>query len=134
MNALRMASLGLVSVWLVACPVQNIPSSKDFGLTATLEGTVTLGPICPVIRENDPNCADRPYVAPLSLRDGSGQTILRFASDTAGHFSVSAKPGTYTLVPQTPGAVALPRASVQKVALTDGVTTRVNVQYDTGIR
>ncbi len=134
MNALRIVSLGLVAVWLVACPVQNIPSSKDFGLTATLEGTVTLGPTCPVIRDNDPACADKPYIAPLSLRDGSGQTIVRFASDAAGHFSVAAKPGSYTLVPQTPGGVALPRASVQTVALADGVTTQVSVQYDTGIR
>jgi hypothetical protein len=133
-TTLGLASLGLVLVSLVACPVQDIPSSKSIGLTATLEGVVTLGPTCPVMKENDPQCADKPYVAPLSLRDSSGQTVLRFASDAQGRFKVSARPGTYTLVPQTPGGAMLPRASARDVTLQDGVTTSVVVQYDTGIR
>jgi hypothetical protein len=133
-TTLRLASLGLVSVSLMACPAQDPSSSKAFGLTATLEGAVTVGPTCPVMTENDPKCADKPFVAPFGLRDSSGQTVLRFASDAQGHFKVSARPGTYTLVPLTPGGAMLPRASARDVTLQDSVTTRVTVQYDSGIR
>ncbi len=133
-ETLRLASLGLVLVSLVACPTQGIPSSKAFGLTATLEGVVTVGPMCAVMTENDPKCADKAFVAPFGLRDGAGQMVLRFASDAQGHFKVSARPGTYTLVPQTPGGAMLPRASARDVTLQDGVTTSVTVQYDSGIR
>jgi hypothetical protein len=132
-TTLRLASIGLVSVSLVACPTQ-VPSSSAFGLTATLEGIVTVGPTCPVMTENDPKCADKAYVAPFGLRDGAGQMVLRFASDAKGHFKVSVRPGTYTLIPQTPGGAMLPRASVRDVTLQDGVTTKVAVQYDSGIR
>ena len=133
-TTLRLGSLALVALSLVACPAQGVSSSQTFGLTATLEGLVTLGPTCPVLTDSDPNCADKPYVAPMSLRDGSGQTVLRFASDAKGRFVVTARPGTYTLVPQTPGGAMLPRASARDVTLQDGVTTSVVVQYDTGIR
>jgi hypothetical protein len=133
-TTLRLASLGLVLVSLVACPTQEMPSSKAFGLTATLEGVVTLGPMCAVMTENDPKCADKAYMAPFGLRDGAGQMVLRFASDAQGRFKVSVRPGTYTLIPQTPGGAMLPKASAREVTLQDGVTTNVTVQYDSGIR
>lgn len=93
-----------------------------------------LGPTCPVMRENDPTCADKPYQASFSLKDASGQETLRFASDAQGRFSVSARPGQYRLEPHTPSGAILPHAAPQDVTLTDGATTEVVVQYDTGIR
>jgi len=96
-----------------------------------IEGRVSLGPSCPVVQVGSP-CPDRPYQATLSVLDARGREVLRFQTDAAGEFRVALAPGSYTLVPETPGA--FPHAPAQAFTVTAGRVTGLTVIYDSGIR
>jgi hypothetical protein len=70
-------------------PVQ--PGTMGLDKTG-LEGTARRGPVQPVCREGE--VCDAPLQAGFALRQG-GHLVVRFASDSAGHFVVYAPPGTY---------------------------------------
>lgn len=99
-----------------------------------IEGQVLIGPTCPVVRENDPNCADKPYPTTLGLYQ-NGQLLARLVTDDQGRFKVSLEPGTYTLVPEhKAGQIARPLQTEQRVVVNAGVYTSVKVIYDSGLR
>jgi hypothetical protein len=60
-----------------------------------------------------------------------GHVIVRFASDSNGHFLVYAAPGTYVVVPDEPIGLGLqtPEVTVQAEGL-----TQLDLTFDTGIR
>jgi hypothetical protein len=101
-------------------------------LDSGIEGTVTIGPVCPVVQENSP-CPDEPYAASIDIEDGDGDVLATATSGDDGQFRVDLVPGTYTLVPQ-PGDSGLPFAEEQEVEVAAGAYTHVEVQYDSGIR
>jgi hypothetical protein len=99
--------------------------------TGTLEGTVHIGPTCPVVREGE-DCDDRPYEADLDIVDGGGGLVTTVRSDVNGNFSATLAPGAYTLVPRSDGV--LPYAGEQQFTIEAGRVTQVDVAYDSGIR
>jgi hypothetical protein len=101
-------------------------------LNSGLEGLVTVGPQCPVVREGE-SCPDLPYAATLELRQ-AGKLIVQFDSDAQGKFRVAVPPGSYFLEPQAPGGRALPAAEPQAVTVLEGKFSSVVVLYDSGIR
>ena len=101
-------------------------------LDSGLEGLVTVGPQCPVVREGE-SCPDLPFAATLELRQ-AGELVLRFNSDAQGKFRVAVRPGSYSLEPQSPGGRALPAAGPQPVTVLEGQFSSVAVVYDSGIR
>lgn len=101
-------------------------------LNSGLEGLVTVGPQCPVVREGE-SCPDLPYAATLELRQ-SGKLVAQFNSDAQGKFRVTVRPGSYSLEPQSPGGRALPAAGPQTVTVLEGQFSSVAVVYDSGIR
>jgi hypothetical protein len=106
-------------------PVQ--PGTSSLNKTG-LEGTARRGPIQPVCREGE--ACDAPVQAGFALQQ-DGHVIVRFVSDSTGHFLVYAVPGTYLVVPDEPIGLGLqtPEVTVQA----DGLT-HLDLRFDTGIR
>ncbi len=94
-------------------------------------GTVLIGPQCPVVREGE-ECPNKPYEADIDVYDGSGKLVAQVRSDANGEFFVALAPGSYRLIPRSPGA--LPFASPQDVTVIAGQMAQVAVSYDSGIR
>ncbi|MEP6659265.1 MAG: hypothetical protein ABJD24_05040 [Acidimicrobiales bacterium] len=94
-------------------------------------GYVTAGPTCPVERAEQP-CPPRPVTAQIEARDSAGSLVATGPTDAAGRFSLSLRPGYYTLTVST-GAI-YPRCPTVDVAVADGVPTRADISCDTGIR
>lgn len=130
---MSMASWGCAALLLAvsACssggsvPVQPGTSGPD---KTGLEGTARRGPIQPVCRDGE--ACDAPLQARFALQQ-DGHVVVRFASDSTGHFLVYAAPGTYIVVPDEPIGLGLqtPEVTVQA----DGLT-RLDLTFDTGIR
>jgi hypothetical protein len=99
------------------------------GLNKTgLEGTARLGPVEPVCRAGEP--CDAPLQAGFTLQQG-GHSVIRFASDSTGHFLVYTAPGTYVVVPDEP--IGLGPQTPEVTVGVDGLT-HVDLTFDTGIR
>ena len=117
-------------------PVDD-PSMPDPNLSSTiLAGQVLIGPVCPVVRIGQGDqCADQPYPGNLSIRTTAGdQEVTQIMADAQGSFAVDLAPGTYQIVPLSPPGHILPRGMPQTVTLDHGMTTIVEVHYDSGIR
>ena len=94
-------------------------------------GYVTAGPTCPVERAEQP-CPPRPVMAQIEARDSARSLVATGRSDAAGRYSLSLRPGQYTLTVST--GETLPRCPVADVAVGDGAPTRADISCDTGIR
>lgn len=108
-----------------ALPVQ--PGTGGLGKTG-LEGTARLGPIQPVCRVGEP--CDEPLQAGFTLQQ-DGHDVVRFASDSTGHFLVYAAPGSYVVVPDEPIGIGSQTPAVLIGA--EGLTHE-DLTFDTGIR
>jgi len=118
-----------IVVFLAGCaPTATTPLH-----TSGIEGTVTLGPQCPVEQANAP-CPNQPYQATIVILDSSGAELARAQSDALGKFKVALNPGTYTLRPLPPQGQPLPFASEQTVTVVAQSFTVVGIVYDSGIR
>jgi hypothetical protein len=95
-----------------------------------IAGLVLIGPQCPVVREGE-ECPDRPLAATIEVYAGS-RLVTTVTSGSDGVFSVALEPGTYRLVPLSPGGPVF--ASEETVDVLTGETTRVLISYDSGIR
>src|SRR2546421_303621 len=101
----------------------------DSGVT----GVVTLGPTCPVERPGDPNCRDRAYATTLKVvRARDHALVKRFASRSDGRFRVHLVTGRYLIEKASGGA--LPSLSPTPVRVGRPRFTRVDLQFDSGIR
>lgn len=97
-------------------------------------GRVTAGPVCPVERPGDPNCAARAVAgAVLVIKGANGAEVARLTTDASGLYRVSLAPGDYTLEAQpVEGLMGTP--SALPFTVRDGAQTALDVVYDTGIR
>lgn len=103
---------------------------------AGVRGTVSSGPVCPVVTDPPtPGCADRPVAgAVLVFRDLAGTEVARVTSGAEGTFSVELAPGAYRLIPQPfHGLMGTPAPMDVGVEAGQPMTV-VKVSYDTGIR
>jgi hypothetical protein len=121
---------------LMACNTTDSSKPQQVGTTdkSGIEGTVTIGPSCPVQRVDDPSCDDRPYQAEIHVNTNNGVWVKKFTPDAQGNFKIELEPGQYNIDPQTPKEGFLPRASSQDVTVVAGAFTTLNIQYDSGIR
>jgi hypothetical protein len=97
-----------------------------------IEGQVLIGPACPGLQRVDTPCPDKPYQATLTVLNSGGQVVATVQSDANGYYNVALEPGTYTLRPESPGA--MPSAAEQSVTVVARQFTQVKVSYDSGIR
>jgi hypothetical protein len=103
------------------------PGADGFDRTG-LEGTARLGPTQPVCREGEP--CDAPLRAGFTLKQ-DGHAVVRFTSDSAGHFLVYVAPGAYVVVPDEP--IGIGSQTPEVVVGAQGLT-HVELAFDTGIR
>jgi len=96
-----------------------------------IEGHVFIGPVCPVVQQNNP-CPDKPYQATLSVLDANRRKVIKFQTDAGGYFQKALQPGVYILHPESPGM--LPVATEQTFSVLLGQITRLTITYDSGIR
>jgi hypothetical protein len=117
-------------VWLdVAEPVGwSIP--RPVGMVG---GLVTLGPLCPVQRQDQP-CPDAPYAATLVVVDADGNEVAVGESGADGRYRIALAAGDYTIVPQSPVGLPLPTAGPLDVTVVDGRWTSADIAFDSGIR
>jgi hypothetical protein len=100
-----------------------------------IEGTVLLGPMCPVVQAESP-CPDRPIRATVIVWDSEpSRKVTTFTSSEDGQFRIELRPGDYYLDPQPlePDS-PLPAGAAQSVTVLTGEFTAITIQYDTGIR
>ena len=111
-------------------PVITSPTPQP-DIQSGIEGTVTIGPMCPVVRIDQP-CPDEPYQAELTVLDTSGNKVTSIQSDAEGKFRIVLAPGDYILHPESPGA--MPYAGDIPITVEEGIFSTVDVVYDSGIR
>lgn len=119
------------------CPEVKEPPSTEGILpyTSGIEGTVLLGPTCPVMRDPpDPQCADKPYATVVTVyRTGSKTPFAIGNSDENGAFTFALPPGSYTLMAGG-AAERLPRCNETSAAVVPEEYVRADISCDTGIR
>ncbi|HEY9152652.1 MAG TPA: carboxypeptidase-like regulatory domain-containing protein [Anaerolineales bacterium] len=113
---------------ITACSPILAPTPTDSGIN----GQVTIGPTCPVVRINNP-CPDKPYQATLTILTSDGQhKVMQFQTDANGNFQVALSPGNYVLHPEAPNV--MPHARDTSFMVEAHQFTRLDVVYDSGIR
>src|SRR5256885_10968297 len=123
MKRLILACLFLI--WLGAC---SPPPAVDG--TSGIEGQVLIGPACPVVKTDNPDCADKPYQATLTVLTVSGQKVTQFTTDADGKFHISLNPGDYILHPESPNGASMPFGREQSFTVIGGQFTQLSVSYD----
>ena len=98
-----------------------------------IRGLALAGPVCPVVRPNDPNCADRPVAgATIHVLDETGTEVALLETDRSGAFVVTLEPGRYRVVADpVEGLMHRPDPVDVEVGATLAL---VQLSYDTGIR
>jgi hypothetical protein len=98
-----------------------------------IRGIATAGPVCPVVRPNDPACADRPVVgAAVHVLDATGLEVATMETDASGAFVVTLPAGRYRVQADPfDGLMGTPAP----IDVTVGSTLEVvQLVFDTGIR
>lgn len=114
------------------CTGAIIPPTANSGV----DGTVTLGPTCPVVRNPpDPQCADKPYattIQVIAVGSPDGSPFASVESDKEGKYKIMLPPGEYALQPV--GGSVLPRCETKNIKVIQSKILEVNLTCDTGIR
>lgn len=110
-----------------------VPTEGSTPAESGIEGQVTIGPMCPVMREGQ-ECPDQPYQATLIILDSRGQEIARLETDAEGKFRINLPPGDYVIHPDIPPDRPIPTAADVPVTVLAGQFTQVKVEFDSGIR
>lgn len=100
-----------------------------------VEGIVTLGPTCPVMREGDTSCADKPYATTIQvivLGSPKSSPFATVESDKDGRYKIMLPPGEYAIQPV--GGSSLPRCETKNITIEPSKIIKANLSCDTGIR
>jgi len=103
----------------------------------TLTGHVTIGPLVPVVREDEPEPEPTPEVYAarkivILSKDGERE-IERIDIDSEGNYEVELPACTYVVDINHSGidrGIDLPKT----IKITSGTVTRLDIEIDTGIR
>ncbi len=129
--------LALVGITIVVAILLNGGGSTggSGNVTGTLTGNVSIGPLCPV--EPCTVSRDRLVAAyashPILISTSGGTAVTTVIADPDTGYSVSLKPGTYTVDIARQG-VGGSRDLPATVTLRNGETVWLNISIDTGIR
>ena len=122
----RLNPLAMIIILLAACV-----SSPTSTITSGVDGRVTIGPMCPVVRIDQP-CPDQSYQATLTVLDLEGEKITQIQTDVNGLYRLMLLPGDYILHPESPNGI--PHAQDQLFTVLEGQLTKLDIVYDSGIR
>jgi len=118
--------LALVIALLAACAPSQA-SEIDGGVA----GRVTIGPMCPVVRLDQP-CPDQSYQATLTVLNPAGKKIAQIRTDVNGLYRLALLPGDYSMHPESPNG--MPNAQDQPFTVIASQFTKLDIVYDSGIR
>lgn len=109
--------------------------SRDTGTRTGVGGTAAAGPVCPVeTNPPDPACAPRKVTsAVVVFRDAAGAEIARTTTAPDGTYFADLAPGIY-IVEAQPVTGLMGTPGPQRVTVDEGVTSTIDLGYDTGIR
>jgi hypothetical protein len=125
----RALVLGIVALALAGCGGKR---AEHFGPSSGIEGTVLLGPLCPVERADSP-CPDKPIAAEISVKAESGQGFADGRSDADGHYRIDLPPGVYTVTARGMGQ-SFQVGKAVSVTVLSGEFTHLDLMVDSGIR
>lgn len=125
--------LGMLALVALGCQGSggSMTLRESNGAGSGLEGTMRRGPVQPVCQVDVP--CDGPLTAGFTV-SREGEVVARFTSDPAGHFLVYLDPGTYTIAPDASAPLMQPEYQTRDVTVNPGGLTRVDLDFDTGIR
>lgn len=120
----------LKSEYKITFHVEKITTKNE----ATVKGTITLSPTCPVERiPPDPNCAPKPYQTAIQvfLADGT-ELVKTLQSQSDGSFSLVIPFGNYTIF--AGAGKMLPSCAPITLSVKTANPSPINIICDTGIR
>ena len=100
----------------------------------TVDGVATAGPTCPVQPATGGGCANRPVPGATIELQAAGRTVASGVTDAAGRYSISVRPGVYTVVGDPAKGTMRPPPPSPGHRVRTGGSVRVDLVYDTGIR
>ena len=125
----RLILVVLATAVLVACGNEQGTSEAGSGI----EGTVFIGPTCPVETAESP-CEDAPYEAKITVMS-DGEVVATGESAEDGTFRIAVPPGNYAVSAEPLVADAIAHADpLQHVVVDSGTFTHVGISFDSGIR
>lgn len=114
------------------------PSSNNSGILpfdSGVEGVVTIGPTCPVVKEGDLSCADKPYsttIEVINIGSIKSSIFSSVESDKEGNYKLMLPPGEYTL--QSNIGNTMPSCESKNIIIEPSKIIKVNISCDSGIR
>ena len=132
----------LCSLLLLACANNQTASPSASSLTTgsvligSLQGKVTIGPLCPVESADNPCLPDPTLFTSheLVILSANGTEVGRVNIDGQGNYRTDLLPGTYT-VDFSPHDIGIPGTfQPPRVEIRQGETVILNIEIDTGIR
>lgn len=114
--------------------------SPNNGPTGLVRGSVVAAPACPgPARIDRQGCIARPIQTDVNIYAASAQAIgageaplAIVATDRHGRFHINLAPGSYRLVPNSPGGIAVGKPTY--VNVTAGSTANIQLLFDSGMR
>jgi hypothetical protein len=136
----RFLVITLGALLAIACADNRMTTPTSSQLTNNsvgfLQGTVSIGPICPVESIDNP-CLPSPSLFTshkLVILNDKKEQVTLVAIDGKGNYRTELMAGTYT-VDFTPRDIGLPGSFQPPTAeIREGQTTVLNIDIDTGIR
>ena len=126
---MRPALVVIAVLFIVSACASTIEAPPNTGI----EGQALLGPMCPVMREDQP-CPDVGYQSTITVLTETGRTVTQFQTDEEGLFRIALPPGSYILHPESPQDKPLPYAGEIPFTVSEGAYTQLTVSFDSGIR
>jgi len=106
----------------------------DVQPTGVFAGTVTKGPVFPVVRPGAPEPPSGVAGAQVDIATPEGKPIASVQTDSSGAFKVSLPTGTYRVtMPSLHGAM-FTRDLPATVTIATGQEKRLDIHLDTGMR
>lgn len=110
-------------------------SEKQLKTSGKVDGLVTIGPTCPVIKSPpDGACDDKPFKTTLLIVSNtqSDKSFYLVSTDDNGYFFKDLVPGNYTI--KAKEEAVMPSLSPVIFDVVTEKTTHLTLQFDSGIR
>ncbi|SRR5713101_4982995 len=115
-------------------PSSTVQLVRDVQSAGILFGTVTKGPLFPVVRRGAPWQPSGVAGAHIDIAIIDGKLLSSVETDSSGTFKVNLPSGTYKVtMPSLYGAM-FTKDLPATVTITDGQQSRLDIHLDTGIR
>jgi hypothetical protein len=118
----------------VSALVNTLDSPGNGQSSSVLVGSVTKGPISPVMWQGAPASSSGVANARIDIATAAGNRLISVVTDSTGNFRVKLAPGSYRLtMPSLHGAM-FTKDLPAIVTIAAGEMKRVDIHLDTGIR